>query len=74
MGNHEAFRLNVDRARCEGDGMCQQAAPELIHLDDNDEPMIDFDEVSSARKPLADAAVHAYPVAALNLSSTQTIP
>ena len=74
MGNHDAFRLNVDRARCEGYGMCQQAAPELIHLDDDDEPVIDFEEIPAARRPLADAAVHACPVAALSLSSTRMTP
>ncbi|WP_194924343.1 ferredoxin [Catenulispora pinisilvae] len=61
-------RLLVDRNRCEGYGMCQQAAPDLIHLDDEDEPVIDVAELSAAHKPLANAAVRACPVAALTLS------
>ncbi len=61
--------LLVDRNRCEGYGMCQQAAPNLIHLNDEDEPIIDVAEISAAHKPLANAAVRACPVAALTLSA-----
>ena len=64
------MELNVDRNRCEGYGMCQQAAPELLHLNDDDEPIIDVAVISAAQKPHADAAVGACPVAALSLSST----
>ncbi|WP_329410414.1 ferredoxin [Nocardia vinacea] len=71
MAHNKSHRLTVDMARCEGYGMCQQVAPELIHLDEDDEPVIDVAEVSTARKPLADAAVHACPVAALSLSISQ---
>jgi ferredoxin len=53
--------------------MCQQAAPELLHLNDDDEPIIDVDEISSAKKPLADAAVRACPVAALSLSGASAL-
>ena len=64
------MELNVDRNRCEGYGMCQQAAPELLHLNDDDEPIIDVAVISAAQKPYADAAVGSCPVAALSLSGT----
>jgi ferredoxin len=70
MEHAEVNQLVVDRNRCEGYGMCQQAAPELLHLNDDDEPIIDVAVISAARKPHADAAVGACPVAALSLSST----
>lgn len=73
MGQREADRLVVDRDRCEGYGMCQQAAPELLHLNEDDEPIIDVGEITSAHKPLADAAVRACPVAALSLSGVSAL-
>lgn len=63
-------KLVVDRNRCEGYGLCQQAAADLIHLNDEDEPIIDVAEISPAHKPAANAAVRACPVAALSLSGT----
>jgi len=69
MAPNEFHRLSVDMDRCEGYGMCQQVAPDLIHLNDDDEPVIDVAEISAAQTPLADAAVHACPVVALRLSS-----
>lgn len=69
MGEHQSFVLTVDRDRCEGHGMCEQAAPELLHLNDDAEPVIDVDEISPARKSDAEAAVQSCPVAALRVSS-----
>lgn len=31
------MRISVDRARCEGHGLCVDAAPELFQLDDDGE-------------------------------------
>ncbi|KUN58931.1 hypothetical protein AQJ46_42430 [Streptomyces canus] len=59
--------LSVDRGRCEGYGMCEQAAPELLHLDEDDVPVIDVAGISPTQKPLAEAAVRACPVAALSV-------
>jgi ferredoxin len=61
--------LSVDRAKCEGYGMCEQAAPKLLHLDEDDELVIDTAAVATADRPLADAAVRACPVAALRIAS-----
>ncbi|GAA5156503.1 MULTISPECIES: ferredoxin [Amycolatopsis] len=70
MEQGESARLTVDRSRCEGYGMCEQAAPGLVHLDENDELVIDVAEVAPGQKPLAEAAVHACPVAALRISAS----
>ncbi|WP_040690995.1 ferredoxin [Nocardia vinacea] len=74
MAPNEFHRLSVNMDRCEGYGMCEQVAPALIHLDDNDEPVIDLAEISAEQKPLANAAVHACPVVALSLSSSVELP
>jgi ferredoxin len=70
MGQLKSGRLSVDRDRCEGYGMCEQAAPQLIHLNQDDEPVLDVAEISPSEFPLAAAAVHACPVAALTFSPT----
>ncbi|WP_405728468.1 ferredoxin [Streptomyces sp. NBC_01537] len=68
MEQRETGRLSVDRQRCEGYGMCEQAAPELVHLDEDDELVIHAVEISAAHMPTADSAVRACPVAALTMS------
>lgn len=68
MAPSKSHRLSVDMNRCEGYGMCQQVAPDLIHLNEDDEPVINVADISATRKPVADAAVHACPVVALHLS------
>jgi ferredoxin len=72
MGDEEAFRLSVDEDRCEGHGMCEQVAPELIHLNDDAKPIFDLDNIAPGRRPIADAAVQACPVAALTISGART--
>ena len=69
MGEHEEVRLLVDRGRCEGYGMCEQAAPELIQLSDDDEPVIAEELLSAEHKGPAEGAVRACPVAALRIST-----
>lgn len=61
------MRLTVDRARCEGHGMCEQVAPGLLHLDDHGELVIDQEAVPSDGAGEAEDAVHVCPVAALAL-------
>jgi len=58
------MRIIVDRAACDGNGLCARAAPGLIAMDDDDEPVIlaatlDEDQLADAR-----AAVAACPKAA----------
>lgn len=64
----QSFRIELDRPRCEGHGLCEEAAPNLMHLDDEGELMIDQSEVEGVDVNAARAAVRACPVAALKLS------
>lgn len=63
------MRITLDRPRCEGHGLCEEAAPNLMHLDDEGELVIDQDEVEegSVEATAAAAAVRVCPVAALSL-------
>lgn len=63
------MRIVLDRPRCEGHGLCEEAAPQLMHLDDAGDLVIDRDEVDpgSADETAAQAAVRVCPVAALRL-------
>ena len=63
------MRILLDRPRCEGHGLCEEAAPALLHLDDEGELVIDREEVEdgSADAKAAGAAVRVCPVAALSL-------
>ena len=39
------MRIVLDRPRCEGHGLCEEAAPQLMHLDDDGELVLDREEV-----------------------------
>ncbi|TXK41615.1 ferredoxin [Nonomuraea sp. C10] len=62
------MKIVLDRPRCEGHGLCEEAAPELMHLDDDGELVLDREEIGDAEVPLANAAVRVCPVAALRLA------
>ncbi|WP_129976877.1 ferredoxin [Rhodococcus sp. Q1] len=64
------MKITLDRPRCEGHGLCEEAAPELMHLDDDGELVLDIVEVSadSPQAAAASAAVRVCPVAALKLA------
>ncbi|WP_067664817.1 ferredoxin [Nocardia miyunensis] len=59
------MRIVVDRSRCEGHGLCEGAAPELLHLDDDGELVLDNEEITGPDAARAHAAVRVCPVAAL---------
>jgi ferredoxin len=61
------MRIVLDRARCEGHGLCEEAAPHLMHLDDDGELVLDREEITEADLPAANAAVRVCPVAALRI-------
>lgn len=63
------MRIELDRPRCEGHGLCEEAAPQLMHLDDEGELVIDSPEVDGDDLEDARAAVRICPVAALKLAS-----
>ncbi|MER5481357.1 ferredoxin [Streptomyces sp. NPDC002734] len=62
------MRIDLDRPRCEGHGLCEEAAPQLMHLDDEGELVLDQEEVGEADAALAQAAVRVCPVAALRIA------
>lgn len=62
------MKIELDRPRCEGHGLCEEAAPELMHLDDDGELVIDMPEVEGDAIERAKAAVRICPVAALRLA------
>ncbi|MEE2035486.1 ferredoxin [Rhodococcus chondri] len=64
------MKIVLDRPRCEGHGLCEEAAPTLMHLDDDGELVLDVDELpaGSAELAAAGAAVRVCPVAALKLA------
>ena len=63
------MRLVIDRPRCEGHGLCEEAAPRLVHLDDEGELVLDREDVEEGtpEAAAASAAVRVCPVAALHL-------
>jgi ferredoxin len=61
------MKILLDRPRCEGHGLCEEAAPDLMHLDDEGELVIDREEVEGADLAAANAAVRVCPVAALRV-------
>lgn len=63
------MKIELDRPRCEGHGLCEEAAPALMHLDDDGELVIDIEEVDGAGLDAAKAAVRVCPVAALRLTA-----
>jgi ferredoxin len=60
-----AVRLTIDRERCEGYGLCAESAPELMHLDDEGELVLDYEDVPPQSGSAAESAVRVCPVAAL---------
>jgi len=61
------MNIVVDWPRCEGHGLCEEAAPQLMHLDEDGELVLDVEEVDDANLEAAKAAVRVCPVAALRL-------
>jgi ferredoxin len=60
------MKIILDRPRCEGHGLCEEAAPRLMHLDDDGELVLDVEDVEAAEDiDAAKAAVRVCPVAAL---------
>jgi ferredoxin len=58
-------KLIIDRNRCEGHGLCAEAAPDLLHLDDEGDLILETEEVPTSSFSAAEAAAGVCPVAAL---------
>lgn len=61
------MRLIHDAERCEGHGLCTEAAPELLHLDDSDELVLDYQTIGDGQLAQAREAARVCPVAALRV-------
>ena len=62
------MKIVLDRPRCEGHGLCEEVAPDLMHLDDEGELVLDVEDVEGVDLEKAKAAVRVCPVAALKLA------
>lgn len=62
------MQIILDRPRCEGHGLCEEAAPDLMHLDDEGDLVLDVETVDASQLDAARAAVRVCPVAALRLA------
>jgi ferredoxin len=63
----EVMKIILDRPRCEGHGLCEEVAPQLMHLDDDGELILDVED-ADVDLEAAKAAVRVCPVAALRLA------
>ncbi len=62
-----AERLEIDRIRCDGHGVCAELLPELLELDDWGYPIVRGADVPRALLDHARRAVEGCPVLALKL-------
>ncbi|MGV0037097.1 ferredoxin [Mycobacterium colombiense] len=62
------MRIEVDRDRCEGHGMCEVVAPEYFALDDDGDLTVLVEEVAEGDQDQVSDAALACPVAALKLT------
>ncbi|MDO8383873.1 MAG: ferredoxin [Microbacterium sp.] len=60
------MKLLIDLERCEGHGLCEEAAPNLLRLDEESQPYLISEDID-AHEAEARAAVRVCPVAALRL-------
>ncbi len=61
------MRIEVDRDLCEANGMCESIAPELFHVDDDEELQVLEAEPPAELVDAAKRAVDSCPRAALEL-------
>lgn len=58
--------VHVDREKCEGFGFCEQAAPDVFHLDDDGVLSIEQSALAGSAQTVT-AALRVCPVAALRI-------
>jgi ferredoxin len=62
-------RIELDRDRCEGHGLCEETAPEIYRLDDDGELELLVEDVPPQLQAKAEAGARVCPVAALRVLS-----
>ncbi|MEV0218529.1 ferredoxin [Streptomyces sp. NPDC050704] len=63
------MKLDADRARCEGHGLCEDVAPEVFELDDDAVVVLLHEEVPEELERKAEAGARVCPVAALRVTA-----
>lgn len=61
------MHVDVDLGKCEGHGLCEQAAPEVYELDDEGFVRLRHEEISASQESAAEAGARVCPVAALTI-------
>lgn len=61
------MRIDADRIRCEGHGLCADTAPEVYELDDDAVVVVRHDVVPPELERKAEAGARVCPVAALRV-------
>lgn len=67
LSEDQLMKIELDRAKCTGIGMCESVAPDFFEIDDDGELVMLRDAVDSADVADVEAAVQACPTAALRL-------
>ncbi|MEU6083884.1 ferredoxin [Streptomyces sp. NPDC047108] len=65
------MKVSIDFARCEGHGLCEEAAPDLFRLDDEGDLLALFDheaDLPADRQTAAERAVRVCPIGALKVA------
>ncbi len=60
-------RLEIDRDRCEGHGLCAQSAPAWLDLDDDGEPVVLHEQVTGDMPTELELAVRACPTGSVRV-------
>ena len=60
-------RVEVDRDRCEGHGLCEQTAPAIYRLDGEGELDLVVGDIPPELRAMAEAGARVCPVAALRV-------
>ena len=63
------MRVDADRDRCEGHGLCADVAPEVFGLDDDAVVVVLHEQVPLALERKAEAGARVCPVAALRVAT-----
>ena len=67
FGQNALVRIQVDRLKCESNGLCVGHAPDIFEIDDNDELVVLNEEPSAYRRAAVELAVRMCPKQALSV-------
>jgi len=66
-GEEDAMRIVVNRDLCEGNAVCQNVAPEVFVVDDDDQAQVKMEHPDEALRPKIETAVRRCPRQALSI-------